>query len=570
MKVKIIEIFVCMLLITTIAAIPISSTYLEKTSEAEKSFSVHKLDVPSKGVCVQGQKIENAFTPITHPLTTDIQVTSSIYDELHPTVATDSMGNYLIAYEGTDGTEKDIYTRVSDDFGETWTDTGLFYLGGTDETYPSFDYSNHHYYGTFTPDPTDDQGGIHYLVIIPDLTNPNDWELWWWVWGTWYNCSERESSEIASDYYEGINPWEFGVVASVHTGIDDGTYRCPVMNYADDANEGYAWYYFWYLDDCGGAACEIDRTTDLVYAVYHWWDSSDGDYEIVYMKDDFTNMWPDGPGGILYEIESSIDNFLPTVAADDDNIMIICQSEGTVSDDVICYYSSNGGADWGISTVAGTNLNEGYPDAVSTGGLTATCSFIKESATGDIDLYITKTEDGGISWSNPTKINDIDGSVPIDYRVADVCELGITWMDVRSGNSDIYFDLLNEAPSSPEISGPENGNVGTQYSYTFTSTDPDGDKIAEYIINWGDGPDETLTGPFTQGTPATGSHVWTSEGTYTIKAKAKDIHGIEGNWREYQVTMPRNKIVNNPFLNFLQSHPNLFPLLQKLKQNLGL
>jgi len=29
---------------------------------------------------------------------------------------------------------------------------------------------------------------------------------------------------------------------------------------------------------------------------------------------------------------------------------------------------------------------------------------------------------------------------------------------------------------------------------------------------------------------------------------------------------PRNKAINNPFLNWLQSHPNLFPLLQKLIQ----
>ena len=33
---------------------------------------------------------------------------------------------------------------------------------------------------------------------------------------------------------------------------------------------------------------------------------------------------------------------------------------------------------------------------------------------------------------------------------------------------------------------------------------------------------------------------------------------------------PRSKAINNPFLNWLQSHPNLFPLLQKLLHHLGL
>jgi len=33
---------------------------------------------------------------------------------------------------------------------------------------------------------------------------------------------------------------------------------------------------------------------------------------------------------------------------------------------------------------------------------------------------------------------------------------------------------------------------------------------------------------------------------------------------------PRSKTINNPFLQFLQSHPNLFPILQKLIQGFGL
>ena len=36
------------------------------------------------------------------------------------------------------------------------------------------------------------------------------------------------------------------------------------------------------------------------------------------------------------------------------------------------------------------------------------------------------------------------------------------------------------------------------------------------------------------------------------------------------VVMPRNKAINTPLLNFLQQHPNMFPLLQLLIQRLGL
>ena len=36
------------------------------------------------------------------------------------------------------------------------------------------------------------------------------------------------------------------------------------------------------------------------------------------------------------------------------------------------------------------------------------------------------------------------------------------------------------------------------------------------------------------------------------------------------LTTPRNRAINTPFLNFLQNHPNLFPILQLLLQRLGL
>jgi hypothetical protein len=57
---------------------------------------------------------------------------------------------------------------------------------------------------------------------------------------------------------------------------------------------------------------------------------------------------------------------------------------------------------------------------------------------------------------------------------------------------------------------------------------------------------------------------WSAKDTYTITAYAEDIFGNIGPEETYQITIPRNKAINNPFLNFLQSHPYLFPILQKL------
>ena len=95
--------------------------------------------------------------------------------------------------------------------------------------------------------------------------------------------------------------------------------------------------------------------------------------------------------------------------------------------------------------------------------------------------------------------------------------------------------------------------MGKSYTYTITSVDPEGDDIVEYIVNWGDGPDETLSGPFPSGSPQSKSHTWTSQGTFIIKAKAIDINGGESDWSEFSVTIPRDKSFNSPFIQISPS-----------------
>jgi len=56
-----------------------------------------------------------------------------------------------------------------------------------------------------------------------------------------------------------------------------------------------------------------------------------------------------------------------------------------------------------------------------------------------------------------------------------------------------------------------------------------------------------------------------------ITAKARGTFGQDGPESTLTITMPRNKAyTNTPFQWFLQSHPNLFPILQLLLQRLGL
>ena len=106
--------------------------------------------------------------------------------------------------------------------------------------------------------------------------------------------------------------------------------------------------------------------------------------------------------------------------------------------------------------------------------------------------------------------------------------------------------------------------------YAFVSEDSqDGDIF--YYIKWGDETFEDWFGPFKSGEEITISHNWSAKAHYTIKARAKTTSGLMGSWGEFELKISKNKAIQtSPFLNFLQSHPNLFPLLQLLLQRLEL
>ena len=123
--------------------------------------------------------------------------------------------------------------------------------------------------------------------------------------------------------------------------------------------------------------------------------------------------------------------------------------------------------------------------------------------------------------------------------------------------------ILDPPPETPVITGETKGNVGEEYEYTFTSVDAYGDQL-DYYIDWGDGTFEDWFGSFPSGQDVMKKHTYNTQGDYTIKAKARDIHGSESDLGTLTATMPRNKAINRPFLQFLLSHPNIFPILRLL------
>ncbi len=149
----------------------------------------------------------------------------------------------------------------------------------------------------------------------------------------------------------------------------------------------------------------------------------------------------------------------------------------------------------------------------------------------------------------------------LDYKTTEEWEMfGDPTMQVQDDSTE------PSKPSSP--TGPMNGQRGKTYTYSATTTDPNGDQIY-YRFDWGDDTYSNWVGPFASGQSGTASKSWNQDGTYEVRVAAKDTNGKTSAWSNpLQVTIPRSKNVDYqefPILYRLLEHfPNAFPILRTL------
>ena len=159
---------------------------------------------------------------------------------------------------------------------------------------------------------------------------------------------------------------------------------------------------------------------------------------------------------------------------------------------------------------------------------------------------IIKSESSNYPPKTPSNPYPEDGAINVPTDVV------LSWISGEDNPPDI-----------PIISGETNGEVGEEYEYCIDAViDPDGDSVWVFW-DWGDGTDSGWLGPYASGEQACANHSWDEEGDYTIKARLKDDYGALSDWGYLEVTMPRNKILHNVFLQrLIEKFPNMFPILQ--------
>ena len=338
---------------------------------------------------------------------------------------------------------------------------------------------------------------------------------------------------------------------------------------------------------------------------------SDGSDDIFLAKytPDGLIAWAKRAGGTSRDAGQGI------VTLSDDSIIVIGNFQGTAtfgkgesaetslvsdgSDDIfVAKYTPDGLIAW-AKRAGGTDYDfgngvsiDGSENIYITGSFSGSATWGKDESAetalvsdGSDDIFLAKNNrDGTIAWAKRAGGTDYDfgngvsvdgnGNTYITGSFEGIANFGPYILTCQSerDNNDIFVaklsdDGVNQPPNKPSTpSGPANGDAGTTYTYTSSATDPDGDSIS-YLFDWGDDTDSGWTDPISSGQTATETHKWSEQGTYQIKVKARDAPDLdESEWSDpLSVSMPKNKpYINTPFLQFLENHPNLFPLLRHL------
>ncbi len=102
----------------------------------------------------------------------------------------------------------------------------------------------------------------------------------------------------------------------------------------------------------------------------------------------------------------------------------------------------------------------------------------------------------------------------------------------------------NNPPCIPKKPTGSSVNPPNEIAYFNSSTfDPEGDPLF-YLFDWSDGMNSGWLGPYNYGDYVVASHIWSNNGVYDVKVKAKDEKDVESEYSdsfEVSITNPPNK-----------------------------
>jgi hypothetical protein len=206
--------------------------------------------------------------------------------------------------------------------------------------------------------------------------------------------------------------------------------------------------------------------------------------------------------------------------------------------------NKNGSKEWDCIVGKQNSDETGYAGLQTYSGSFIAAGISASTSNGLGDVWLVKINgDGNIDWNMSFGGRQRDGGYALyQCREGGYIVGGYTESYGNGGRDMLLVKILdreeNPPPRKPTITGPVEGKVGENYTYSGHAVDPDGDQLY-YLFDWGDGTDNDWLGPYFSGEEVSASHIWDSRGNYDIKVKAKDTDGAQSEWSDpLPVSMP--------------------------------
>jgi len=189
---------------------------------------------------------------------------------------------------------------------------------------------------------------------------------------------------------------------------------------------------------------------------------------------------------------------------------------------------------------------------------------------GDQIFYMFYWGDGSNSgWLGPYSSGQT-GTGPHIWTVLGTYEVTVKAKDINGAGSSMSEPLIvvvtdNTPPFDPTITGPGQIKPKVTYTFTFNATD-EFDHDVTFDIDWGDGNGLAGLGPYNSGELVELTHSWAKKGTYSVRAKATDIYGMESNWTYLEIVCPTDyqSSLNTILQHLFERFPHIFPVLRYL------
>jgi hypothetical protein len=437
MKGKIIGVLVVMLLFAS-AFQAVGTINNHKNYVSTNSVNVIKLENSIKTIAAQGNQVEHFFDPYT-PIDSNVAFDGP-GNQKHPAVEQTDKGILITGYYDED--QDDLFWTYSDDYGQTFATP---VPGNVSGDYPSIKlWAGESIFGTWVTDPLDYNGGLLYLAYSTDPTNTSSYLAYYWDFASlgWYGMID---ADIACD--NSGQDFEWGVSSYVmSTTYEDSPYingpTCLIPHYS------IPWYTYicWQegFEGCMHSDVDIDPSTKMVYLVYDYYNETAGKWNLLvwtYPYEKRLNLasWE------IFEIDGVGNLQNPSVAANNDKVIILAETDENTNQDIICFYTSTGIENITSSFVADTIDDETCPDTRNVQEDSFIGTFIMNG-----NIFCMQTDDGGENWNALMQINDNDGTVVSEYKTSDICNDGINCMwEENNEDTDIWIGGIRQQIKAP-------------------------------------------------------------------------------------------------------------------------